>query len=319
VDNTTVMPLAEAGAARPDWKAPRVSVLMTIYNPGEHLRPALDSLFAQTMQDFELVVVENGSRDGAKSIIHEYARDPRVRLVDLAENIGRVPALNKALERARASYVAILDADDIAYPSRLASQVELLDLRPDVVLVASHVDYIDETGTVIGRFTAPNDSQLLQERLSYANPFNHSACTFRRDVALDLGGYSSRYPIGNDFDLWLRLANKGSLAMVETSLGAIRYHSAQTTFASASGFARLYDAISIYRRALWRPGLSRDVKRLGRANLATHHFVLAGELWRARRPVAAAQQLVLTLITAPGFVMRRAGVRLRRVLGRQAP
>jgi glycosyltransferase involved in cell wall biosynthesis len=291
---------------------------MTIYNPGEHLRPALNSLFDQSMQDFELVVVENGSRDGAKSIIREYAHDPRVRLIDLPQNIGRVPALNQALEHARAPYVAILDADDIAYPARLATQVELLDRHPDVVLVASHVDYIDETGKVIGKFTAPNDPRLLHERLSYANPFNHSACTFRRDAALALGGYNSRYPIGNDFDLWLRLAEKGSLAIVEAPLAAIRYHSAQTTFASASGFARSQDSIDIYRRALSRPGLSREARRLGRANLATHHFVFGRELWQAGRPGAAVQQLISALVIAPVFVMRRLLVRLRRVTGRQA-
>jgi GT2 family glycosyltransferase len=180
------------------------------------------------------------------------------------------------------------------------------------------VDYIDESGKVIGKFTAPNDPQLLQERLSYANPFNHSACTFRRDAALALGGYSSRYPIGNDFDLWLRLAEKGSLAMIETPLGAIRSHSAQTTFASASGFARSQDAISIYRRALGRSGLSREVIRLGRANLATHHFVFARELWQAGRPAAAVRQLILALVTAPGFVVERALVRLRRVWASKA-
>ena len=74
---------------------PRVSVLMTIYNPGPYLAPAIESLLAQTMPDFELIAVENGSRDGARDIVRGFARDSRIRLIEKDVNIGRVPALER--------------------------------------------------------------------------------------------------------------------------------------------------------------------------------------------------------------------------------
>src|SRR5690242_13776714 len=135
---------------------PRVSVLMTIYNPGPFLAPAIESLLAQTFADFELIAIENGSRDGGLEIARHFAAgDRRIRLIELPENIGRVPALNRALNEARGEYAAILDADDVAHPERLALEVAALDARPEVVMVASHARYIDGSGTVIGQHTPP--------------------------------------------------------------------------------------------------------------------------------------------------------------------
>src|SRR4051794_27446559 len=129
---------------------PRVSVLMTIFNPGPFLQPALDSLSAQTFGDFELIAVENGSSDRSRDTIRNFAaRDSRCKIIELPENIGRVPALNMGLAQASGDYVAILDADDVAHPERLAAQVELLDAQPDVMMVSSHARTIDESGRML--------------------------------------------------------------------------------------------------------------------------------------------------------------------------
>src|SRR3972149_9086486 len=104
---------------------PMVSVLMTIYNAEPYLRAAIDSLISQTFPDWELIAVENGSTDGSLSVLKDYA-DPRVRVFQQKKNIGRTPALRFAFDQARGDYVAVLDADDISSPDRLARQVAFL-------------------------------------------------------------------------------------------------------------------------------------------------------------------------------------------------
>jgi glycosyltransferase involved in cell wall biosynthesis len=292
---------------------PRVSVLMTIYNPGQYLRPAVDSMLAQTLTDFELVAVENGSSDGAKEIMRAYASsDSRVRFIDLPSNIGRTPALNLALERAQGDYIAVLDADDVAAPERLAREVEVLDAQPEIVLVASHVRCIDETGKVIGGYTPPTDPVRLRDALAYSNPFCHSACMFRRDAALAVGGYPGCFAFAQDFALWVALAQRGELAMIDQPLVDIREHGSRATLSPVFAFTRFREGLRLYRSSCRLPGLSAEAYRLGRANLATLHYVFAGELMKAHRPLRAMVELARSILVAPGFCLERAIARFSR-------
>lgn len=292
---------------------PRVSVLMTIYNPGSLLKPALDSLCAQTSKAFDLVAVENGSTDGAKEIARAYAeRDRRIRLIDLPENIGRTPALNLALDEARGDYIAVLDADDVATPDRLARQAAYLDDHPRAVLVGAQARHIDIRGTVVGIHTPPTDPAAIYDALAYTNPFVHSACMFRRDAACAAGGYPAAYALFQDFALWMLLAQRGDLGMIAAPLVDLRVHAAQTTVSPAYGFRRHHEAISLYHSARRLPGLSAKARRLGSANLATLHFVFARDLWRAGRFPAAAWQFICMAIADPVYCGRRTWVHCGR-------
>ena len=105
---------------------PRVSVLMTIYNASLFLRESIDSLIAQSFLDWELIAIENGSTDDSPAILADF-KDPRIHCFSFPRNIGRTPALVFAFNQARGEYIAILDADDVAYSQRFALQVEFLD------------------------------------------------------------------------------------------------------------------------------------------------------------------------------------------------
>jgi glycosyltransferase involved in cell wall biosynthesis len=294
--------------------SPRVSVLMTIYNPGPFLAPAIESMLAQTFPDFELIAIENGSGDGAREIARHYAaRDTRIQLVELPENIGRVPALNLALERARGEYVAILDADDVAHPERLALEVAALDARLGAVLAASHARYIDGSGTVIGQHTPTTDPVELHEALAYGNPFPHSSIMYRRAAALAVGGYCLRYPFGNDLAMSLALTARGEAVMVPRPLVDVRIHPANATVSSAMYFSRFHESLELWRAALARPGMSRAARQLGRANLATTHFVLARELWKSGRRWPATWQFVRMALADPLYCLKRGAVHARRL------
>jgi len=292
---------------------PRVSVLMTIYNPGPFLAPAIESLLAQTFADFELIAIENGSRDGGLEIARRFAaRDRRIRLIELPENIGRVPALNRALNEARGEFAAILDADDVAHPERLALEVAALDTRPEAVMVASHARYIDDAGAVIGGHTPSADPVQLREALAYGNPFPHSSVMYRRAVALAAGGYCPRYPFGNDLAMSLALTARGEAAMIAKPLVDVRIHPANATVSPAMYFSRYYESIELWRQALARPGMSTEARRHGRANLATTHFVLGRELWRACKFLPAAWQFVRMIGADPIYCLWRARVHVAR-------
>jgi len=304
-------------AGNSGFMAPRVSVLMTIYNAGPYLRPALESLRRQTLSNFELVAVQNGSNDGSEAVIREFAADPRVKLIDLKENVGRVPALNLAVQAARGDYLAILDADDIAHPRRFEAQVGLLDARSEIMMVSSFVRTIDEDGQVTGHHAVPTDSKLLRDCLAYTNPFWHSSCTFRREDAIAAGGHDRRYPTANDLCLWIGLSQRGELAVIPEELADIRQHASNMTNASPYAISRFYEELDLYKLAQSLPGISAEARRRSQIAIARLHFNIAKRFLDAHRPLRAMAELGKSVASAPAFVAQqlaaRGGLTMRSV------
>src|SRR5579859_5191090 len=112
---------------------PRVSVLMTVFNNERFLRQAVESILGQTFDDFEFLIVDDGSLDGSPAILDEYARaDARVKVIHCLHNRGHVYAANDGLSHVQGEYVARMDADDVSLPERLARQVQFLDEHPEI-------------------------------------------------------------------------------------------------------------------------------------------------------------------------------------------
>ena len=127
----------------------RVSVLLPLYNGEAYIREAVESVLAQTRRDFELLILDDGSRDGSLAIVQEIARrDPRVRLIS-RENRGLTETLNELLAAARGEFVARMDADDVCLPDRFERQVAFLDAHPEVVCVGGDPVMIDERGRLL--------------------------------------------------------------------------------------------------------------------------------------------------------------------------
>ena len=116
-------------ASRPS--PPIVTVLLPVYNGERYLREAVESILTQTLESFELLIVDDGSTDGTEAICRSF-NDPRVRVHRYEENAGVVFALNAGIDLISTKYVARMDADDVALPSRLARQVAFLESRPDI-------------------------------------------------------------------------------------------------------------------------------------------------------------------------------------------
>ncbi len=131
-------------------KVPRVSVLMSVYNGERFLRDSVESILGQTFTDFEFLILDDGSTDSTCEILEEYAnKDARIVLVRNDRNLGLTRSLNKGLRLVRGEYLARQDADDISLPKRLEMQVKFLDAHPEVGVVGSALEIIDENGNTI--------------------------------------------------------------------------------------------------------------------------------------------------------------------------
>lgn len=197
--------------------APRVSVIMSAHNTQDYIRLAVESVLSQEYRNFEMIVVDDGSTDGTSHILQELACDTRVRLIR-QDPAGLTTSLNTAASFAQGEYIARQDADDVSLPKRFALQVEFLDATPHVALVGTASDVINENGYRIGQITPPVKHEEIVAMLRTSNCITHGSVMFRRAAFESVGGYDIRFPMAQDYDLWLRLSEVYHLANLAKAL-----------------------------------------------------------------------------------------------------
>ncbi|HBA73691.1 MAG TPA: glycosyl transferase, partial [Geobacter sp.] len=192
-------------------RVPSVSILMPVRNEERYLQAALDSLYRQTLDDWELVAVDDGSSDSTPRILASAAAsDSRIKMIR-RDGGGLVAALNTGLELCCAPLLARMDGDDISHPRRLAEQVAYLGAHPDTGLVACSFKHFPRTSLKQGMVdyeTWQNSLQnhtLISKDLFVESPFVHPGVMCRRSILEQLGGYRD-HGWAEDYDLWLRMA-----------------------------------------------------------------------------------------------------------------
>lgn len=209
----------------------KVSVLIPIYNAERYLAEAIGSVIGQSFKDFEIVAVNDGSKDGSLEILEDIAaREPRLRIVS-RPNTGIVGALNDGLAVCKAPYIARMDADDFMLPGRLVAQVAHLDKNPDCVVVGSLVQYMDPDGNLQRSSEhALNHKTIERELLAgFGDALNHPAVMIRREALQAIGGYRPECQWAEDLDLYLRLARLGKLENLNQVLLRYRVHAASVS------------------------------------------------------------------------------------------
>ncbi|MGH6911096.1 MAG: glycosyltransferase family 2 protein [Phenylobacterium sp.] len=205
--------------------APRISCLLPVYNGEAFLTEAIGSILSQTYRDFELILVDDGSRDGTADILRAFAKDDdRVRVVR-RDNGGIVAALNTGLAVSVGEYVARMDADDISLPERFQFQLDYLDAHPGCALVGGVACSLGPDGSFAGRTTGGRhrrtDLTCFPPRVAVAM---HPLIMVRRAALLDVGGYRSNFPHAEDYDLFLRLSKLGTIDNPDRDLLIYRRH-----------------------------------------------------------------------------------------------
>lgn len=195
-------------------RIPKLSILMPVHNEEAYLQAALRSLQAQSLTDWELVAVDDGSSDRTPGILAAAAdQDSRLRVVR-REGGGLVAALNAGLEACRAPLLARMDGDDISHPRRLEQQSDYLEEHPDIGLVACSFQHFPRCSLKQGMLdyetwqNALLDHDLIMRDLFVESPFVHPGIMTRTVIVKQLGGYRD-CGWAEDYDLWLRMAAAG--------------------------------------------------------------------------------------------------------------
>jgi GT2 family glycosyltransferase len=247
---------------------PRVDVLLPIYNAADTIEESIRSIQAQTLGDFRILAVDDGSSDATPDVLARLAfEDPRIEVLRKA-NGGIVEALNHGIARSRAPLIARHDADDLSYPERFAEQLAYLDGHPDCVAVSGFARHIDGAGKPIGTYAIiPPVENCDPTAIPSREPYlMHPFLTIRREALVRAGGY--RYVFhAEDTDLYWRLLELGGLHSLPFLVGDYRIHAASISSASVlngriAATASQLAALSHLRRKAGRADIPFEADKL---------------------------------------------------------
>ncbi|TAE00957.1 MAG: glycosyltransferase [Bacteroidetes bacterium] len=199
-----------------------ITVCMLVFNGEKYLESAIKSILNQSFQDFELLILDDGSTDRSAQIVREID-SPKIRFLQNARNQGLALAKHRALQEANRKYFAILDCDDWAYPNRLKEQVNFLEQHPKVAAVGSWVEVIDGENNVKNTWNLPTKSEEIKVKMLFRNCFAHPSMMIRREIFNEFS-YRNEYPPAEDYDLWSRILQKYEMANLPKILIKYRVH-----------------------------------------------------------------------------------------------
>ncbi len=239
--------------------SPLISCVLPVYNGGQHLKEAIESILSQTLGDFELILIDDGSKDGSLAVMQGFAdKDARIRLIS-RPNKGLIKSLNEGIELSRGEFIARMDADDISLPRRFEKQARLLE-SGEYDICGCHYYHVDDQGKYLFAETVPLTTASMQVTLSCAVPFAHGSVMMRKSI---LDRLNLRYGLGNhrfaeDYSLWLSLYRGGA------------------RFGNVDDFQFKYrdagESLSIQNQGR----IGKDTRRLARAFISDYREELAG-------------------------------------------
>jgi glycosyltransferase involved in cell wall biosynthesis len=188
--------------------SPKLSVVMSIYNAGGFLKEAVNSVLAQTFEDFEFIIIDDGSSDDSLAALRQI-RDSRLRILT-QPNRGLIASLNRGIEEASGQYIARMDADDRCEPDRFEIQVRYLDRHPQIALLGGAIATMDEMGNALApcvRFPATHE-QIWAGLGRRPWVFCHPAVMYRRAAAMDVGMYRRDFAHAEDVEFFARLMTR---------------------------------------------------------------------------------------------------------------
>jgi len=264
-------------------RVPTISVLMPVYNAERFVAEAVESILCQTFDDFELLIVDDGSSDRSLSILQDYAaQDKRIRLIS-RENTGHVAALNEMVQLARGEFLARMDADDIAMVDRFRLQVAHLRQDSDLVCLGGAHGMIDEKGRWLTCLTMPKKNEEIQKlALAGHTPINHPCAMMRRSAVLQVGAYNTTLVPCEDLDLWLRLGEVGKLGNLKEMVLKYRLHA--DSVSEKQSVLQNQKARDACEQAWQRRGINGTFEateswRPGRDRPSLHKFMLRYGWW----------------------------------------
>ena len=228
---------------------PTVSVIIATYNRENFIREAIDSVLKQTYTDYEIIVIDDASEDNTENIVQDYInKNPKIKYIKNDQNLGIARTRNKGLRLASGIYIAPLDSDDYWMDrDKLKKQVEFLNANPDYALLGGGIMHIDAQSKPIKKVLFPVYDSVIRNIILQFNPFAQSTLLFRKNVALECGGYSIEYKICDDYELWLKMGLKYKFTNIPQILAGYRIHGGNITHTKRLTAAReILEIVRIY-------------------------------------------------------------------------
>lgn len=191
----------------------RVSVLMPVYNAEKYLKEAIDSILNQTFEDFEFLIIDDGSTDESAAIVESY-KDPRIRFFRNKENLGISPTLNKGIKLASTNFIARMDADDVSYQDRLRKQFLYLEEHPECAMVATRARVVSEAGKFIRLDNLKPEHYYYN--LNFICWIYHSTVMYRKTAVMDVNFYTATY--AEDFELFWQILRRHKIYVLQEVL-----------------------------------------------------------------------------------------------------
>jgi glycosyltransferase involved in cell wall biosynthesis len=302
---------------------PLVSVVMPAYNTAPYIRDAIDSVLNQTFQQFELIIIDDGSKDGTGDIARECAeRDERIRVIP-GDHKGASHAMNLGIQEARADWVAVMHADDIALPERIERQYEAAQANPDVVIWGTDGYHINSKGHVLSRFrvgpVSIDECQAEREQ-NHVVQCIHPTAMLRRDILQAVGGYDANMWVAEDIELFDRMMVYGPLVTIPEPLLGYRVHG------SSLSMRRYFEQLTVVHLVIARQKHRKETGRElslddfrqqfqnqnrlewlneRRQHAATLYYRRAGLAYGEDKYLELAFYLLLSLLFNPLYPVRR--------------
>lgn len=229
---------------------PSVSVIMPVYNGEKYISNALDSLLAQSFDDWELVIVNDGSTDSSAKKIEPYFELANIRYI-YQDNRGVAAALNRGIEFSSGDFIALLDQDDIYLPDKLSLQISLMREHPDIALAHGDIKLIDGEGREIIPLVPwiTDASGYCFATLFVSNRIAAPTVMLRKTHLSVTGVFDESLNYGLDYDLWLRISHRFPIGYINRTLALYRRHDANMS-ASKNDILRYEGALKALRKAL---------------------------------------------------------------------
>jgi GT2 family glycosyltransferase len=201
---------------------PQVSVVTSVYNGEAYLEECVNSILNQTFQDFEYIILNNGSTDRTPEILDRFT-DSRLRIVH-QENLGIAQSLNKGVDLSNGELIFCLDADDYSVSQRLEKQITFMDQHPEIVLCGSRFTVLVGKETFDQTIPFIAENAAIRKSMGYFNPISHSTVIYRKKAFIESGGYNKKFKYCQDYDLWLRILHCGEAHILKNPLSIVRFH-----------------------------------------------------------------------------------------------
>ena len=234
---------------------------MPVYNGGRFLEEAIESIRSQTLQDFTFFIVEDGSVDDSPAIIQKYAElDSRIHYFKNESNLGLITTLNRYFNLASTRYIARMDADDVALPTRLEKQIEFLESNPRIGILGTCVEHTDSELKVIsedGWF--PKDHYLILWKMLYTSGFSHPTVVMRKEVFMALNGYAGSALHVEDYDFFVRAKERTMFGNLQERL--LKYRCNENSVSSRHAKTQETNQVLLFRQNIESilPDIDKDL------------------------------------------------------------